>query len=93
MTEIRTAWQSMSDDGCGIGKVPGNYFWSYLAAKQESDGWAGRGEPKKHTVIVTEEGIFPLESCIRVFSDNDEVVRTRALSKLSAEEMKALGLK
>lgn len=91
--EIKVVWQSMSDDNGGICQIPGNYFWSYEAAKEEGDGWAGHPEPKKHQALVTDQGIFLLDDRIVVFEDNDSVVRTRALAKLSKKERKALGVK
>lgn len=83
----------MSDDNGGICQIPGSYYWSYEAAKQAGDGWAGHPEPQKHLVLVTEEGIFPLGASISVFADETEVIRMQALSKLSEKEKKALGFK
>lgn len=93
MSEIKTVWQSMSDDNGGMGQIPGNYFWDYESALQEGDGWAGHPKPKQHQVLVTDEGIFLLAGSIRVFDDNEGVTRARALSKLSNEERKALGVR
>lgn len=93
MSEIKTVWQSMSDDSGGVCRIPGNYFWTYEAAKQEGDGWAGHPEPQKHQVLVTDDGTFLLSGRITVFDDSESVIRARALSKLSDRERKALGIK
>jgi len=48
MSNIRTVWQSMSDDNGGMCQHGGNFFWSYSEAKEEGSGWAGHPEPKQH---------------------------------------------
>lgn len=92
MTEIRTAWQSMSDDNGGMCQVPGNFFWSREEARLEGDGWSGHPEPRMHRVLVTEEGTFLLSDRITVFDDRAAVLRARALEKLTPDERRALGL-
>lgn len=93
MSEIRSAWQSMSDDNGGICQNPGRLYWSWDDAKQAGIGWAGHPDPREQRVYIGDDGkTFLLSDEVRVYDSTIELERETAISKLTKREREILGI-
>jgi hypothetical protein len=89
MSEIRTVWQSMSDDNGGICRVPGLLYWDWADAKR----WAGHPDPQEQKVYVGDDGrMFLLSGEVRVYGSAIEREREVALAKLTKKDREVLGV-
>lgn len=86
-------WQAISDDTGGIGHIPGRFYWTRDAARADCDGWGTAPEPLVHDAVVLDTGeVFLLKSVTSVYDCKEDVLRERALEKLTPQERKLLGL-
>lgn len=93
MSEIRTAWQSMSDDNGGIRQIPSALYWVRFDAKQAGVGWGGHPDPREQKVYVGDDGrMFLLSDEVKVYGSQGDLDREIALSKLSKKDREVLGV-
>ena len=91
--KILEVWQSMDDDNGGVKQIPGHRFFSQTEAKKNGNGWGAPPEPRKVYVVEMDDGSYwELGDKVGVFKDKDDLTKQFALSKLTAEERKLLGL-
>lgn len=92
-SEVRTAWQSMSDDNGGVRQIPGRLYWRWDDAKQAGDGWHGHPDPREQRVYIGDDGkTFLISDEIHVYGSLVELDRELALAKLTKRDREVLGV-